>query len=93
MVPPLAILSKGCGAKPCRMIAQVHEGNVAELPSVGCTGLQRALRDSNLRYFAGVSASGPERAQARWNKLKGKLSRDTETVWLPKLFRYHHSQP
>jgi len=26
-------------------------------------------------------------AQARWNKQRGKCSRDTETVRLPKLFR------
>src|SRR5437867_4635082 len=31
MVPPLAILSKGCWAKPCGMIARAHEGNL-EVP-------------------------------------------------------------
>src|SRR2546427_8755327 len=50
MVPPLAILSKGCWAKPCRMIARVHEGNlevpkaISETESDGIAARSRAPR-------------------------------------------------
>src|SRR5947207_10187103 len=44
MVPPLAILSKGCWAKPCGMIARAHEGNLEVPKAISETEVMALLR-------------------------------------------------
>jgi len=50
MVPPLAILSKGCGGKPCRMIARVHEGNLEVPKAISETEVMALLHAPAPRY-------------------------------------------
>ena len=49
-MPPLAILSKGCWAKPCGMIARAHEGNLEVPKAISETEVMALLHAPAPRY-------------------------------------------
>src|SRR5439155_27217424 len=95
MVPPLAILSKGCWAKPCGMIARAHEGNLEVPKAFSETEVMELLHAPAPRYQERTRAyivrlqSAVSLRDRAWRLFSPKFRDGVLLLALPIFFQYH----